>query len=188
MKGRALERWTEVLIRVKVLISIFIKKHAVSNLHNGFLRSLRVKLFQAAEQKFEVYAFVHMRQSGKNRGAVVSLSRLLWKSTSGSWRTFNQRSGPWSVAEESRIQRKKQQSIHGSSQDANLIHCYESPHSIVCIYKVSLISLYTIIPITIVRILYTSGTTAPRKMNITIDAPKVTISNSFCSCKAGWVF
>ena len=45
-----------------------------------------------------------------------------------------------------------------SSQDADLIHCYESPHSRVCIYKVSLIYLYTLIPITIIHKRHNSAT------------------------------
>ena len=48
--------------------------------------------------------------------SVVSLSRLLRKSTSGSWRTTNQRSGPWSAAEESRIQRQNSSRFMGAVQ------------------------------------------------------------------------
>ena len=93
---------------------------------------------------------------------MVSLSRLLRKSTSGSWQTTYQHSGPSSAAEESPIQRQNSSRFMGTyKQDAATPHCYQSHHQMICVYKVSLIYLYTLIPITIVRILYTSGTILP---------------------------
>ena len=62
-------------------------------------------------------------------------------------------------------------------QDAATPHCYQSHHQMICVYKVSLIYLYTLLPITIVRISYTSGTILPLLL-LLLPPPTTTTTNT----------
>ena len=120
----------------------------VYNTHNGYRYMCIRYTYRSAVYGAFYYCYY---------ATVVSLSRLLRKSTSGYIRVLPDRGEPPTSAQ-AHHRRPKNPEFNGKTvvdswepykQDA------AKPH---CIYKVSLIYLYTLIPITIVRILHTSGT------------------------------